>query len=129
MSVDLPATENWPARTLARWFSETELSRAITYLELVRVNQISPGQEIEKLLGEDTLLEWTMEEVEAVQRKLALALCIKHGRSFGFITKEIQESVFRNRMEVMRSYQSHRVNYGRTNEANGHGSRARVFGR
>jgi hypothetical protein len=104
MSVDLPATENHSARAIAVWFSEIQLGRAITYLELVRTKAIpNPGPEIEKLLGPDTSFTWTMEEIDAVQRKLALAICIQKRRPY-FLTKEIRDNVLKHRTEVLKSY-------------------------
>jgi hypothetical protein len=70
--LDLPPTEHWPARILAKSFSEEDLARAIAYLELVRSGEYIPGPEM-FVLGID-VLEYTTEEVEAVQRKLALAI-------------------------------------------------------
>jgi len=99
MSVDLPVTEHCTARELAVWCSDSQLARAITYLELVRIKQISPGPEIENLLGEDSLLTWNEWEVDAVQRRLALALCIKRELPH-LLTNAIRESVFRHRMQV-----------------------------
>jgi len=103
MSVDLPTTEHSTARELAEWCSDVQLARAITYLELVRIKQINPGPEIENLLGEDSLLTWTPEEVDAVQRRLALTLCIKRKLDYK-ITSVIRESIFRNRVEVQADF-------------------------
>jgi hypothetical protein len=103
MSIDLPATEHSTARELAVWCSDVQLARAITYLEMVRIKQINPGPEIEKLLGEDSSLTWTIEEVEAVQRRLALTLCIKQKLTY-HIADMIRQCIFRYRMEVLRAY-------------------------
>jgi hypothetical protein len=104
MAIDLPTTEHNTARELAAWFSAEQLGRAIAYLELVHDKKINPGPEIERLLGENTLLTWTIWEADAVQRRLALALCIKKNVKNYPITKTIQENVNRNRDEVLRSY-------------------------
>lgn len=117
MSVDLPTTEHATARELAVWCDDAQLARAITYLDLVHTKQIHPGPEIEKLLGENTLLSWTVWEVEAVQRRLALALCIKRNMKVesreGFqpsypIFRIIRNCVECNRVEVLRSYNTRR---------------------
>jgi hypothetical protein len=120
MSIDLPTTEHSTARELAAWCSDTQLSRAITYLEMVRIGQIDPGPEIDKLLGEDSLLTWNTEEIDAVQRRLALTLCIKRSLPY-LITNTIRECVFRYRMEVLRAYFGE--NYGRANQQSCNGSR------
>lgn len=104
MSIDLPDTGHSSARELAVWCSDVQLARAVTYLEMVLIKQITPGPEIEKLLGEDSSLTWTIEEVEAVQRRLALTLCIKHGLTDYQITNTIRDCVFRHRMEVMADF-------------------------
>jgi hypothetical protein len=115
MSVDLPTTERWPARTLAKWFGEIQLGRAIAYLELVRTGKITPGPEIEKLLGNDSCLTWTFEEVDAVQRKLALAICIRNGLGYQ-ISHSINRAVFRHRIEVLASYEEGSRSFGRFNQ-------------
>ena len=127
MSVDLPATGNQSARQLAAsQISEGQLARAIAYLELVRSKKINPGPEIEKLFGQDTLLTWNnadMAELNAVQNRLALAICIRCRLGIK-ITAVIRESVFRNREEVLQSYRAHgRNNYGRVERANNYGTR------
>jgi hypothetical protein len=106
MSIDLPLTGHSSARELAAWCSEVQLARAITYLEMVRTKHISPGQEIERLFGEDeedTFLTWTPEELDAVQRRLALTLCIKrsNGAVCYAISDTIRECVFRYHAEVL----------------------------
>ena len=130
MSIDLPTTQHCTARELAVWCCDVQLARAITYLEMVRIGQIDPGPEIDKLLGEDSLLTWNTEEIDAVQRRLALTLCIKrYARSDGaikrslpyLITDTIRECVFRYRMEVLRAYFGE--NYGRANQQSCDGSR------
>lgn len=103
MSIDLPDTGHSSARELAVWCSDVQLARAVTYLEMVRIKQISPGPEIEKLFGEDSLLTWDMYELDAVQRRLALTLCIKRKLPY-HITDMIRECVFKYRMEVLRAY-------------------------
>ena len=103
MSIDLPLTGHSSARELAAWCSDVQLARAVTYLEMVLIKQITPGPEIEKLLGENSLLTWTPEEVDAVQRRLALTLCIKRKLPY-LITNTIRESVFRYRMEVLKDF-------------------------
>lgn len=103
MSVDLPTTGNSSAREIAVWCSDSQLGRAIAYLELVKSKQINPGPEIERLFGENTLLSWTFEEVIAVQHKLALALCIRRGLGY-VLTQQMRENVFRYRTEVLTSY-------------------------
>jgi hypothetical protein len=70
--LDLPSTEHWPAHILARTFPRRELCEAIAYLELVRTGKWMPGPEIDRL-GIDPLT-YTNEELEAVQRRLALAI-------------------------------------------------------
>lgn len=100
MSIDLPTTQHCTARELAVWCCDVQLARAITYLEMVRIGQIDPGPEIDKLLGEDSSLTWSVEEIDAVQRRLALTLCIKRKLPF-LITNTIRECVFRYRMEVL----------------------------
>jgi hypothetical protein len=85
MSIDLPTTEHATARELAIWCSDEQLARAIAYLELVYNKTIHPGPEIERLLGENSAASWGFEEVNAVQNRLALALCLKRG-----IKKEIR---------------------------------------
>jgi hypothetical protein len=69
---ELAPTENWPAHILARTFSESQLSDGIAYLELVRIEELTPGPEMFRL-GVSPL-SYTTEELEAVQRKLALAI-------------------------------------------------------
>jgi hypothetical protein len=117
MSVDLPITEHSTARELAVWCDDAQLARAITYLELVHLKQIHPGPEIERLLGEDTLLTWNTWETDAVQRRLGLALCIKRNLNVepreGFqpsypIVRVIRNSVDCYRVEVLRSYNTRR---------------------
>jgi len=126
MSVDLPATGNQSARELVDWCSDLQLGRAIAYLELVRIGQINPGPELETVLGSDSLLTWTVEEIVAVQNKLALALCLRANpltlQELGKrklqekalpagsftpsqpISDAIYTSVFKHRMEVLNSY-------------------------
>jgi hypothetical protein len=112
MSVDLPATGNQSARELVDWCSDLQLGRAIAYLELVRIGQINPGPELETVLGSDSLLTWTVEEIVAVQNKLALALCLRANPKLTLqelvkrkpISDAIHTSVFKHRMEVLNSY-------------------------
>ena len=130
MSVDLPLTEHCTARELAGWCSDSQLARAITYLELVRIKQINPGPEIERLLGENSLLTWTPEEVDAVQRRLALALCIKRELPY-LLTSAIRESVFRHRIKVLGDFfgEGHgRGRGGTVDTTSGHGSRVGLIG-
>jgi len=101
MSVDLPLTEHWSARVLAFSISEIQLRRAITYLELIRIKKISPGPELGCLLG--TSSGWTMDDIDAMQRRLSLAICIKNRKGY-LISKEISESVSRYKEEVLSSY-------------------------
>jgi hypothetical protein len=70
--IKLPLTENWPSTILAKTFSERELCEAIAYLELVRTSKLSPGPELNNL--GISPLDYTMYEIEAVQRKLASAI-------------------------------------------------------
>lgn len=70
--IDLAPTENWPAHVLAKTFSEDRLYEGIAYLELVRTGEVTPGPEMFRL-GVSPL-DYTNEEIEAVQRKLALAV-------------------------------------------------------
>lgn len=116
MSVDLPNLENESARELARWISEEQVERAIAYLELVRLEEIQPGPEIERVLGSDSLLTWTVWELVAVQNRLGLVLCIK--RNVRKISAQIHYSIFRRRQEVKISYFSWR-NYGHTRRRQG----------
>jgi hypothetical protein len=126
MSVDLPATGNQSARQLAAsQVSYNQLARAITYLELVRCKQIDPGPEIEQLFGPNTLLTWDIFELNAVQNRLAFAICIR-GRLEIKITAVIRESVFRNREEVLRSYREHGRNYGRITKSRDYGTRSNI---
>lgn len=81
MAIDLPITTSDTAADLAWKCTDVDLSRAITYLELVQEEEIQPGPEIERLLGDDTLLLWNVWEVRAVQNRLALALCIRRNVS------------------------------------------------
>ncbi|MCK9567452.1 hypothetical protein M0R72_00720 [Candidatus Pacearchaeota archaeon] len=114
MSVDLPTTEHATAQELAVWCSDVQLARAITYLELVHLKQIQPGPEIEKLLGEDSLLTWNEWEVDAVQRRISLALYIKRTlkvdrRKASYpITRIIHNCVECHRGEVLSSYNTRR---------------------
>jgi hypothetical protein len=124
--LDLPTTENLPARTIAKNFDLPQISRAISYLELVRTRRITPGQELLRLLGPDesglTLLNWEMEEIVAVQRKLALAICIKNnltssvtlGRVVEYpITTTINKAISLYNKEVIASYENN--NHGKSN--------------
>jgi len=117
MSVDLPTTEHATAQELAVWCADVQLARAITYLELIHSKQIIPGPEIEKLLGEDSLLTWNTWEVDAVQRRLALALCLKRNLKVepreGFqpsypIARIIRNCAECHRAEVLSSYNTRR---------------------
>lgn len=117
MSVDLPATGNQSARELVDWCSDLQLGRAIAYLELVRIGQINPGPELETVLGSDTLLTWTVEEVVAVQNRLGLAICLLANPKITLqelverkpISGAIHTSVFKHRMEVLNSYNAGRA--------------------
>jgi len=118
MAVDLPMTWNLPARELAKYIDREQLGRGIAYLELVRARKIKPGVEIENLLGVDREIgtgdmkyahlgkDWTIwveNDLEAVQRKLALAICIS--KRVGYkISEEIRESITRHCIEVLRAY-------------------------
>lgn len=68
----LPPTEHWTANVLSRAFTRRELCEGIAYLELVRSGKFVPGPEIARL-GIDPLTH-TSEELDAVQRRLALAV-------------------------------------------------------
>jgi hypothetical protein len=104
MAVDLPIVQHETARSLATWCTAEQLARAIAYLELVYNKKFHPGREIERLFGDDSLLVWTMDEVDALQKRLGLALCIKRGFKDYPITRMIKESVQRNCNEVLNSY-------------------------
>ena len=69
---ELAPTEHWPAQVLAKTFSEDQLADGIAYLELVRTGELTPGPEMFRL-GVSPL-DYTTEELEAVQRRLALAI-------------------------------------------------------
>ena len=103
MSIDLPNTGHSTAIELAVWCSDVQLARAVTYLEMVRIKQITPGPEIEKLFGEDALLTWDIYELDAVQRRLALTLCIKRKLPY-HITDMIRECVLQYRTEVLADF-------------------------
>ena len=70
--IELPATEHWPAKVLAKTFSERQLCEAISYLDLVLTGELIPGPEMYQL-GID-VLNHTEEELRAVQNRLALAI-------------------------------------------------------
>lgn len=70
--IHLPLTENWPAHTLAKTFDEKLLCEAIAYLELVLTKELIPGPELNNL--GISPLDFTKEEIVAVQRKLAMAI-------------------------------------------------------
>lgn len=70
--IRLPLTENWPAHTLAITFDEKSLCEAIAYLELVLTKELMPGPELNNL--GISPLDFTDEELLAVQRKLAMAI-------------------------------------------------------
>lgn len=63
---------NWPASTLAKSFSYDELSEIISYLQLALDGEVIPGAELYRL-GIDAL-NYTNEELQAVQNKVALAI-------------------------------------------------------
>jgi hypothetical protein len=123
MGIDLPTTENNPARKLAGLFSEEQLARAIAYLELVKIRKIYPGPEIQNLFGPGTLLSWQESgnsELEAVQNRLAFAICIQQNNMNSvdekgkpnFIRKQVNRSIFKYRAEVLDEYNNQ---HGRTN--------------
>ena len=74
MNIDLPFTGNMPANVLAQKFTKEELSEAIAYLELVLKGIWHPGPEMFRLginpIGQD----YSLDEVGAVQRRLARAI-------------------------------------------------------
>ena len=72
MFFELPPTEHWPAKVLARTFSEVQLREGIAYLERVRTGKYTPGPEMFNL--GISPLDYTSEEIEAVQNRLALAI-------------------------------------------------------
>jgi len=80
MELELPPTENWPAHTLAKTFHEDDLSLSIAYLECVLLGEICPGPEMFRL--GISPLNYCDEELQAVQRKLALAISYKRDQSF-----------------------------------------------
>ena len=129
MSVDLPTTENTPAKELAQYISDIQLGRAIAYLELVRVRKIMPGPEIERLLGADSLLTWTIEELVAIQNRLALALCKQKSLGYAYMSRLINQNIFRYRREVFQSYTEYRGKNGKFNSQSRNGSDHRSFGR
>ena len=112
MAVDLPITGHSTARELAQWFADEQLARSIAYLELVLTEKIKPGPEIEKLLGENSCVNFRLEEkkweIEAVQRRLAFALCVKRNIPEYPISRVLRNSADGNCVEVLRSYNTRR---------------------
>lgn len=110
MNINLPTIANSSAREIAAVCNGEEIETAITYLELVRLEELRPGHEIDRLLG-----KWYLDyaernlvapkenarywEIVAVQNKLALALCIQRGSTYN-LSEQISESVFHKRREV-----------------------------
>ena len=70
--IKLPCIGHWPAHVLAKSFSEEDLCRGISYLELVKREVVIPGPEM-FALGISPL-DWSVEEVIAVQNRLSLAI-------------------------------------------------------
>jgi len=94
--IDLPPTEHWPADVLARAFTEKQLCEAIAYLELVRTSEMIPGPEMFNL--GISPLEYSIEEIVAVQRRLALAVQKRR-----LIMSSVQTSSHKRRMRMIGS--------------------------
>ena len=74
MTLKLPNTENWPAHIIAEAaYTDEELGEAITYLELVKSEEVFPDGNLLHSLGIN-VLQYNIEELLAVQNKLANAV-------------------------------------------------------
>ena len=72
LRLHLIPIDHWPAKILAKTFKEDDLLEAISYLDLVLKEELTPGPEMFSL--GISPLDYNKEELVAVQHRLMLAL-------------------------------------------------------